>query len=91
MYSTDAVHIRKAGDEPMSPRFAVFNLHCNDAGRKASAEFIRVWGQKKFDRHIQPFEEKGFMTIIAKSNPNKYQVAWIMMVTALVNSTCTLT
>lgn len=70
--------------EPMTPGFAVFNLHVNNAGVLADQEFIRMFGQKRFDRHIKPFHDQGIMSILQKK-PNQWQLAWVSMVTALVN------
>lgn len=70
--------------EPMSFTFAVFNLHVNDAGVKADREFVRLFGQKKFDRHIKPSHTEGIMSIFGKPQ-NLYRSAWVAMVTVLVN------
>jgi hypothetical protein len=69
---------------PMSPSFAVFNLHVNDAGALADQEFIRIFGQKRFNRHIKPHHDEGIMTIL-QAPATKYRTAWVCMVTALVN------
>jgi hypothetical protein len=69
----------------MSPHFAVFNLHVNNAGEKADAEFIRTFGQKRFDRYIKPHHDKGIMSIFDVP-PGTYRLVWVMMVTAIVNA-----
>lgn len=70
--------------ELLEPGFAVFNLHINYAGQKANAEFIRIFGQVKFNRHIKPSHDDGIMSIFNKPD-NKYRTAWICIITALVN------
>jgi hypothetical protein len=70
-------------NEPMDATFAVFNGHVNHAHAKADAEFVRLFDQKTFDRHIKPYDD-GIMAIFAVK-PNIYRMAWIAMVTVLVN------
>lgn len=70
--------------EAMTANFAVFNLHVNDAGALADQEFVRLFGQKKFDRHIKRFHDEGIMSIF-HVKPNQYQLAWVAMVAVLVN------
>lgn len=70
--------------ERLSQGFAVFNLHINDAGERADAEFIAQFGQKTFDRYIKPCHEAGIMSIFHES-PGKWRLLWVALVTAFVN------
>lgn len=70
--------------ERLSHGFAVFNLHINDAGERADAEFIAQFGQEKFDRYIKPHHEAGIMSIFEQS-PGKWRLIWVALVTAFVN------
>jgi hypothetical protein len=70
--------------ERMDAGFSVFNLHVNRAGERADAEFVKQFGQKRFDRHIKPSHEEGIMSIFSKT-PNQWRVAWVALVTAFVN------
>ena len=73
--------------EPMDMGFAVFNLHINNAGPKADREFVRIFGQEKFDKYIQPLHDAGIMSMFGNS-PGKYSLIWAAMVTVLVNEGC---
>lgn len=73
--------------EAMDPTFAVFNLHVNKAGEKADAEFVRMFGADLFEEHIKPAHDNGVMSIFAMPE-NEYRLAWIAMVTVLVNEVC---
>lgn len=68
----------------MTHQFAVFNLHVNDAGKKADAEFIAQFGQAKFDEVIAPFHKNGIMSIF-NSQPLPMTMAWVALVTFFVN------
>lgn len=68
----------------MDQGFAVFNLHVNDAGKRADKEFILQFGQEKFDKHIAPLHTKGIMAIF-HGKPTKYTLAWVTLTTAFVN------
>lgn len=70
--------------ERMSQGFAVFNLHVNDAGDRASREFVAQFGQEKFDQKIKPFIDKGVMSIFDQK-PTRWTLAWVTLVTAFVN------
>lgn len=52
-----------AADDRLGPYVAVFNYHVNDAGEKAREAFIRAFGQEGWDMHIQPFEDRGIMSL----------------------------
>lgn len=71
-------------NERMDTYFAVFNLHVNDAGGRADAEFIKQFGQEKFDEEIAPLHKKGIMSIFQK-DPTMFTMAWATLVTAYVN------
>lgn len=70
--------------ERMSIQFSVFNLHVNDAGERADAEYIAQCGQESFDQHIKPFRDQGIMSIM-KVPPTPQTMGWAMLVTAYVN------
>lgn len=74
----------KKEKELMSTYVAVFNCHVNDAKAKADAQFKRAFGLAKFNRHIKPYDDEGIMSIFDVT-PNQYRLAWVMMVTVLVN------
>ena len=74
--------------ERMSPGFAVFNLHVNDAGTKAKKIFIKNFGQAKWDEVMQPLEEAGIMSVFSydRNLPDFVLVSfYITTVTLLVN------
>lgn len=68
----------------MDPGFAVFNLHVNDAGARADAEFVAQFGQDAFDTEIAPLHEAGIMSIFSL-RPTPRTAAWVALVTAFVN------
>lgn len=70
--------------ERLDPQFAVFNLHVNDAGNRADAEFVAQFGRAKFDEKIKPLHEAGIMSVFDKE-PTKWTLAWVALVTAFVN------
>lgn len=72
----------------MDQYFAVFNLHVNKAGERADREFVAQWGQKRYDRHIQPYRSDGIMAIFGRK-PNQWQLIWVSLVTAFVNEVTT--
>ena len=68
--------------EKMSPSFAVFNNHVNDAGDKALAlmeEFFPLHYEE-----VKKADEDGIMSIF-NSEPTKAALIYVAMVTALVN------
>lgn len=70
--------------ERMDQGFSVFNLHANNAGKRADKEFIDQFGQENFDEHIKPLHETGIMSIF-DNEPTIYTQAWVTLVTAYVN------
>lgn len=50
-------------EKVMSLPFALFNLHINDASEKAKKAFIKRFSQEEWDKSIQPFHDKGIMSI----------------------------
>lgn len=68
----------------MTPSFAVFNLHCNDAGKRADELFREKYGTERFNKVIKPLHEAGIMSIFHK-RPNCYTKYWVAQVTAIVN------
>lgn len=70
--------------ERLAMSFAVFNLHINNAGKRADAEYIAQFGQEDFDKHIKPFHDQGIMSIL-KEQPTPRTMGWVMLVTAYVN------
>jgi len=71
--------------ERLNGQFAVFNLHVNDAGKKADAEFIAQFGQEAFDQHIKPYHDNGIMSLFNKK-PTPQTFAWVALVTAYANA-----
>lgn len=75
-----------AKSERMDNGFAVFNLHVNEAGSRADAEFIAQFGQKAFDKYIKPHHDDGIMSILhGQWRRSPFKLAWITLVTAFVN------
>lgn len=74
--------------EPMQEGFSVFNCHINNAKERSKALFVACFGQDKWDREIQPFHNKGIMTIFHKK-PTKYVQWYVDTVTAIVNEHAT--
>jgi hypothetical protein len=70
--------------ERMNQGFSVFNLHCNEAGQRADAEFIAQFGEDEFNEHIKPLHKSGIMAIFDKE-PTIHTMAWVTLVTAYVN------
>ena len=68
----------------MNPYFAVFNSHVNDAKVKAKQMFIELHGQKKWDEQLQPFLDKGAMSIFDE-DPNQYTRAYVLFIWMFVN------
>lgn len=72
----------------MSPSFAVFNCHVNDAKSKANEQFIRMFGQKAYDEIIKPLHEKGIMIILDDTDSKRENIkrhAWITLCWYFVN------
>lgn len=72
-----------AGAGRMDQLFSVFNLHVNDAGHRADAEFVQQFGQKAFDEYIKPIRE-GVMAIF-DTPATVHTSAWVALVTAFAN------
>ena len=70
--------------ERLNQGFSVFNLHVNNAGKRADAEFIAQFGQEKFDEVIKPMHKEGIM-VIFHNPPTIFTMAWTVLVTAFVN------
>lgn len=70
--------------ERLGPEFSVFNLHVNDGGKRADAEFVAQFGQEAFGQHIAPRHKEGIMSIFHKQ-PNIHTSAWVALCTAFVN------
>lgn len=71
-------------EERMSLHFAVFNLHVNDADKRADEEFVAQFGVEMFYEHIAPFYEEGIMSMF-DADPTLHGLAWATLVTAYVN------
>ena len=74
----------EAVKQKMSPYFAVFNLHCNDAGKRADREYKKRYGLAAFRKEVAPLHEAGIMSIFAAKIPRRHRV-WIRLVTKFVN------
>lgn len=70
--------------EKMDAYFAVFNLHCNDAGKRADAAFKKKYGKLSFNLEIAPKHKEGIMSIFSLSMTRR-QKAWIRLVQKYVN------
>lgn len=71
-------------NEILDPYFAVFNQHINDAGNRAKIAFIKRFSQGEWNEHIQPFEDKGIMSMF-NEKPNKYLLWYAETVAVFVN------
>ena len=69
--------------EILSPGFALFNSHTNDAYDKAKNDMIRILGQDTWDEHIEPLED-GIMAIF-DGDPVHETYWFVMRVTMYVN------
>ncbi len=47
---------------------ALFNCHINNAAKRAIESYIAFFGQESFDANIQPYLDKGIMSIL-KTQP----------------------
>ncbi len=70
--------------EILSPNFAVFNLHINDAESKAKQAFVKRFAQETFDSEIQPFIDKGIMSIF-NTKPTEHTRWYVEAVGIFVN------
>lgn len=68
----------------MDTHFAVFNLHCNNAGKRANRAFKKKYGQALFRREIAPKHKEGIMSIFS-FDMTRHQKAWVRLVTKFVN------
>ena len=71
-------------EERMDAYFSVFNLHVNDAGIRADAEFKAQFGEDKFNEILAPLHESGIMALFNET-PTLELFAWVSLVTAYVN------
>ena len=62
--------------EKMDAYFSVFNCHLNDADKRATMDVIAKFGVKKYAEELQPFQEKGIMSIfkVEPTDVAKYYV-----------------
>ena len=67
----------------LSPSFAMFNSHTNDAYNKAKADMIRVVGLDEWEEYIEPLED-GIMAIFDEK-PTREGYWFVMRVTMYVN------
>ena len=70
--------------EWMSVDFAVFNLHRNNAGKRANKLFITKYGRTEFNKTMMPFHRKGIMSIF-DSRPTRRTKMWVNAVHRFVN------
>ena len=75
---------KKKNTEIMDPTFAIFNQHKNKADERAKKAFIEMFGQKDWDKNIQPLIDNGIMSIF-NEEPNTYTIAYVAFVFAFVN------
>ena len=68
----------------LNQHFAVFNLHKNDAGKRADAEFTRQMGQVIFDTHIKPCHDAGIMSIFQGPRTAERAI-WVALCTLFSN------
>lgn len=77
-------HATMTTEARLSQSFAVFNLHVNDAGKRADAEFRAQFGDEAFEKHIAPRHAEGIMSIFGRK-PNPQTAAWVALCTAYAN------
>ena len=73
-----------AKKEPADINIALFNLHINDAGRRAIVTFKDIYGEEKFAEIMQPIIEKGIMSIFSEE-PNEHTKFFVEKVQEYVN------
>lgn len=71
-------------NEPMDPFVAVFNLHVNQAGKKANQDVIKRYGRLKFQQVFPSLYRKGIM-VMFKTPPIRMTQFWVDRVTYYVN------
>lgn len=64
--------------------FSVFNCHINDAKEKAIDMFKQVYSERKFEKQIQPFLDRGIMSIF-NEDPNRYTRFFAGYIQRIVN------
>ncbi len=64
--------------------FSLFNCHINDAKDRAKDAFIKIHGSTAFENEIQPFLDKGIMSIF-ESKPNRWIRTYVDLIQAFVN------
>jgi hypothetical protein len=73
----DAFEGTDSNPEKMDVRVSVFNCHSNKADERAKVAFIDLFDQKLWDKKIQPFIDKGVMSIFdEKLNTHTQFYAW---------------
>ena len=75
--------------ERMSPYFAVFNFHINDARDKAKKLFVKTFGQEAWDKEIQHYVTNGVMEIFSIPHPDFMVMFYVAAVTMIVNGDVT--
>lgn len=68
----------------MDLHFSLFNCHINDAFERSKAMFIKRWSQLAWDQQIQPFVDKGIMSIL-QTYPDSYAQWFVECVWIFVN------
>lgn len=68
----------------MDRHFAVFNLHVNNAGKRANAAFRKKYGVPLYKREIYRKHREGIMSIFSH-DMTRHQREWVDMVTDFVN------
>ncbi len=71
-------------EEMFDIRFALFNRHVNEADVRAKDAFLALYDQDAWDKHIQPFDDKGIMSILSVE-PNKFIEFYVFTIYTMVN------
>lgn len=70
--------------EPMDCIFSVFNLHVNNAGKRANKDCIEKFGREAFMKIFPRLYRDGMMSIF-HSAPTEMTQYWVDCVTKYVN------
>ena len=70
--------------EIMTPHFAVFNQHINNAGERTKVAFDKRFGEGAWEKYMQKYEDNGIMTIF-QEKPNEYTKWYAEAVAIFVN------
>lgn len=80
----DASEGTDSNPEKMDVQFSVFNNHINKAAERAKVAFLDLFDQKLWDKRIQPFVDKGIMSLF-NEKPNTHSQFYVWTIWLFVN------